>query len=59
MSNSSADNIRVAARHLAAGESLALLYGSAPTQAAEVPVEARNGCAVAITLPPAGVAVYG
>jgi dienelactone hydrolase/glycosidase len=42
----------------AAGESLALLYGSAPSQAAEVPVEARNGCAVAITLPPAGVAVY-
>jgi hypothetical protein len=43
----------------AAGESLALLYGSAPSQAAEVPVDGRNGCAVAITLPPAGVAVYG
>jgi glycosidase len=37
------------------GESLALRYGSA---SASVAVEARNGCAVEITLPPAGVAVY-
>ena len=42
----------------AAGQSLALLYGSAPSQEASVTVEARNGCAVAITLPPSGVAVY-
>ena len=42
-----------------AGESLALLYGSSPGQAGAVTVEARNGRAVAITLPPAGVAVYG
>jgi glycosidase len=43
----------------AAGDELALRYGSAPAQAAAVPVEARNGCAVRITLPPAAVAVYG
>jgi hypothetical protein len=43
----------------AAGDGLALLHGSAPAQAAAVAVEARNGCAVRITLPPAAVAVYG
>ena len=35
-----------------------LLYGSSPEQAGAVTVEARNGRAVAITLPPSGVAVY-
>ena len=39
----------------AVGESLVLLYGSGSESVA---VEARNGCAVEITLPPAGVAVY-
>ena len=39
----------------AAGDSLVLLYGSGSESVA---VEARNGCAVEITLPPAGVAVY-
>jgi len=39
----------------AVGESLALLHGHGP---ATVPIEARNGCAVRVTLPPAGVAVY-
>lgn len=37
------------------GDALALLHGSGP---ASVAVEARNGRAVRITLPPAGVAVY-
>jgi glycosidase len=37
------------------GGSLDLLYGSGPVS---VSVEARNGRAVSITLPPAGVAVY-
>jgi hypothetical protein len=41
------------------GESLALLHGSDPGQAASVLVEGRNGRAVEVTLPPAGVAVYG
>jgi glycosidase len=42
----------------AAGESLVLRYGSAAGQASVVGVEARNGCAVSISLPPGGVAVY-
>jgi len=42
----------------AVGESLALLHASGPGQATSVAVEARNGCAVQVTLPPAGVAIY-
>jgi glycosidase len=39
----------------AVGESLALLHGSGPES---VTVSSGNGCAVRLTLPPAGVAVY-
>jgi hypothetical protein len=45
-------------RH-AVGASLALRYGSSSEQSGAVAVEARNGCAVQDTLPPAGVTVYG
>ena len=40
------------------GDVLRLCHGSDPAQAATLSVEARNGCAVALTLPAAGVAVY-
>ena len=40
------------------GDVLTLCHGSDPAQAATLSVEARNGCAVALTLPAAGVAVY-
>jgi glycosidase len=42
----------------APGDVLTLRHGSDPAQAATVTVEARNGCAVQLTIPPAGVAVY-
>jgi glycosidase len=42
----------------AAGDVLELRHGSDPAQEPAVTVEARNGCAVRLTLPPAAVAVY-
>ncbi|MCO1654222.1 alpha-amylase family glycosyl hydrolase [Pseudonocardia humida] len=42
----------------APGEALDLRYGSDPDQAEQVVVEARNGRAVRVDLPPAAVAVY-